>query len=76
MACRVGITTDPRRREEEWRQKYPNLHGWEILGKYPTKSDAQEREKQEAGRRGCVAHAGGDDPDYANALWHVYYFQH
>lgn len=38
MACQVGITTDPDRRKEEWKRKYPHLWGWEIIGQHATKS--------------------------------------
>lgn len=76
MACRVGITTDPEGREQYWKQEHPTLRNWKIIAKYASKSAAQAREDTEAEERNCVAHAGGDDPDDANALWHVYYFEY
>ena len=74
MACRVGITTDPDRRKEEWKLEYPNLQGWEIIGKHRTKSAAQAQEDREAEERGCVSSQGGADAD--GATWFVYYFRY
>ena len=76
MACRVGITTDPEGRKQYWERKHPTLRNWEIIAEYASKSDAQAREDAEAEERNCVAHSGGDDPDDANALWRVYYFEY
>ena len=74
MACQVGITTDPDRREKEWEQKYPHLWGWEIIGQHGTKSAAQAQENEEAKRRGCGSGPGGGGPEVAT--WYVYCFQH
>lgn len=74
MACRVGITTDPERRKSEWEREYPNLTNWQILEEHYTKSAAQAAEDRLAKKYGCVAHPGGDGPDYAT--WYVYYFQY
>ena len=62
MACRVGITTDPARRKEEWKRRYPSLRKWRILSTHSTKRAAQERERLEARERGCRAHHGGEGP--------------
>ncbi len=74
MACRVGITTNPERRRQEWKQQYPTLRGWNILSRHRTKSKAQERERIEAKKRGCEYHPGGagDEVD----TWYVYYFRY
>lgn len=74
MACRVGITTNPERRKQEWISEYPNLTGWTILGSYSSKSAAQDRENREAASRGCVSSPGGSGPEYAT--WYVYYFRY
>jgi hypothetical protein len=73
MACRVGITTDPAARKAYWESQHPNLSGWTILGWYPTKQQAQNREDSYARAHGCVAHAGG--PDVAGP-WAVYTFNY
>lgn len=72
MACRIGITTDPERRKQEWKQKHPTLSNWQILETFLNRTDAQNYETAEAIRRGCAAHAGGDGPEIA--IWSVYYF--
>ena len=74
MACRVGITTDPGRRKIEWEGRYPSLRSWRILSTHDSKNAAQQRETQEARKKGCIAHHGGDGPEYAK--WYVYYFEY
>lgn len=74
MACRVGITTDPQGRQAYWRSRCRNLRNWQILQRYSSKQEAQQRETYEARQRGCEAHPGGDGPEWAT--WYVYYFQH
>ena len=74
MACRVGITMDPERRMSEWRLSHPNLFNWRILQTHSTKSAAQAAENEFASQYGCIAHPGGDGPEYA--IWYVYYFQY
>ena len=74
MACRVGITTDPVRRKQDWQRQYPRLRNWRILSTHNSKSAAQQRESQEARNRGCTAHPGGEGPE--RATWYVYYFEH
>ena len=74
MACRVGITTDPERRKQEWEREQPTLRRWRILSTHRTRSAAQTRENQEARNRGCQAHPGGPGPE--RATWRVYYFEY
>ena len=74
MACRVGMTTDPDRREKDWQRKYPGLRNWTILGQYSSKSAAQKRESLEARRLGCASSPGGGGAEAAT--WYVYYFQY
>jgi len=73
MGCRVGMTTDPESRKAEWKKKYPNLYGWEILHRTRSKSHAQQLETQEATARGCDHGSGGGGPETGD--WHVYYFR-
>ena len=74
MPCRVGITTDPKRRHKEWKKKIPSLRKWEILAKGLTKDRAQTLEEQEARKRGCESSKGGRG--VPGALWYVYHFEH
>ena len=74
MACRVGITTDPQRRKQEWEEEYPWLRRWTIISRHSTRSAAQTKENQEARNRGCEAHPGGAGPE--RATWYVYYFEY
>ena len=72
MACQVGITTDPERRKQEWQREHPNLRDWEIISRHYSKSAAQQREVEEARRRGCNHGVGGGGPE--TATWYVYRF--
>lgn len=74
MPCRVGITTNPEERKQHWQNQHPTLRNWQILATYPTKSQAQQRETQEAASRGCQASPGGAGPEVAT--WSVYYFDY
>ena len=74
MPCRVGITTDPEERKSYWQGRHPNMYGWVIVARYPTKTQAQARETSEARARGCQSSPGGGGPERGN--WCVYYFQY
>ena len=76
MACRVGITTDLKRRRKEWEREYKTILEWEILHVCVTKEEAQSLETQEAWNRKCESSGGGDDPDDSNKPWFVYYFRY
>ncbi len=76
MSCRIGITTNPNRRKQEWKKIHPSLTNWQILAKADTKSEAQEQETKLAHKYGCEAHQGGDDPDSHIVIWYVYYFKY
>jgi len=77
MACRIGITSNQEQRKKFWEGQYPNLGDWKILaGPLDTKGEAQILETKFAQDYGCVAHAGGDDPDSPFAKWWVYYFKY
>ena len=74
MGCRVGITTRPQQRKNEWQRKHPRLRNWRLFGPYPSKARAQAREDALAASFGCVAHHGGGRRRRAN--WYVYYFEY
>lgn len=74
ITCRIGITMDPERRKKEWKQKYPTLRDWTILGVHKIKSAAQTQSTAEAKRLGCAYNPSGAGPEVAT--WYVYYFQH
>ena len=74
MACRVGMTTNPGRRKREWEREHPTLRNWTILGRYKTKTKAQQVEKMLAKRHGCVFYPGGDGDENDN--WVVYKFDY
>lgn len=73
MACRVGITTDPKRREAEWKSECPSMRNWKIESEHYSKSEAQKEEDRLAKLRGCVSARGGREPENAT-LWYVYSF--
>ena len=76
MACRVGITADPDRREREWRSTYPHtFRKWQIVRRYRSRSSAQAEEDRLATLLGCEAHQGGREPESA-IWWYVYKFHH
>ena len=74
MACRVGITTRPQERKNEWQRKHPRLRNWRLFGPYPTKTIAQAREDALADRLGCVAYHGGGGRKRAS--WYAYCFEY
>jgi len=74
MACRIGITTDPDRREREWKREYPNLRNWKNLEWHKTKSAAQQAETRLARRLGCEAAPGGPGDEHDN--WCIYKFDY
>lgn len=74
MASRVGITTDPEYRRREWEKKHPDLWQWTILGRHPTKSEAQAHENQMA--RELPSITSPNDSGAEEATWYVYYFQY
>lgn len=74
MPCRIGMTTDSKKRKEHWESQYPNLQDWKILGKYDSKTAAQKAEKEFAKQYGCVAHPGGSGNE--DDTWYVYKFSY
>ncbi len=74
MACRVGITTDPKRRKQEWEEEYPSLRDWEILESSLSYSSAQKKENEYAQKYGCASSPGG--PNDGSYNWSVYKFSY
>ncbi len=74
MACRIGITTNPSERRRAWEREHPRLYGWEILGRYSTKSAAQAAEYRLAAQHGCESSPGGAGQENDN--WRVYKFHY
>ncbi len=74
MSCRVGMTTDIDSRKRYWEGQHSGLYGWEILGTYNTKTEAQNAENNFASSCGCVSHPGGDGNE--DDTWHVYKFSY
>ena len=73
MPCRIGITTDPDRQQEEWAAAHPSLYRWQILGWYRTQDEARQTERIYAASRECEADAGGPSN---GPLWAVYQFEY
>ncbi len=73
MPCRIGITTDPDRQQQEWVAVHPSLYNWQILGWYRTQAEAEQTERIYAASRDCEAHAGGPS---SGPLWAVYQFEY
>jgi hypothetical protein len=73
MLCRVGITTDPDTRREQWKSQVVGLKNWRILNSFRSKAKAQEYESRYARMHGCHAHPGGAD---APGIWYVYRFDY
>ena len=55
MPCRIGITTDPDRQQQEWVAVHPSLYNWQILGWYRTRDEAEQTERIYAASRRCEA---------------------
>jgi hypothetical protein len=73
MACRAGITTRPTDRKNEWKERYPNMRDWGLVGPFATRQEAQAWENRQ---RGCDRSGGGDEPDYLGARWWGYRFDY
>lgn len=71
MKCRIGITTDPDRRHQEWKRKV-TVTNFTVLRTCRSKAEAQRMEDVFAAQMGCIAHHGGGDPTNPNRFWHVY----
>jgi hypothetical protein len=73
MACRVGMTTDPKTRKAYWENKVLGFKNWQILNTFSTKDKAQQYETNYAAKHGCQAGAGGPDTP---GTWYVYRFDY
>ncbi len=74
MPCRVGITTRPEERKEEWKARVTGFHGWQLLERTRDREKAQQLENHYAKRFNCIASGGGDDPESSDDWWYVYSF--
>jgi len=61
MPCRVGITTDPDTRREQWRSQVVGFTNWKVLDSFRSRAAAQEYVTWYARRYGCHAYHGGAD---------------
>ena len=73
MPCRVGITTRPQERKEEWAAKVVGMRNWQLAGPYRTREEAQAAENFLAKQYGCDASGGGRE---ASRPWHIYRFDY
>jgi len=73
MPCRVGITTRPEQRKQEWKNAVVGFKEWRIVERGLSRQKAQEREDHYANLYRCVAHHGGEN---ATGLWCVYKFSY
>ena len=72
MGCRVGMSTTPYTRIEQWKEKEGHTGG-EILANNLTHDQAQAREKTEAAIRGYTSIAGGARQEGSNySVYHVW----
>ena len=69
MACRVGMSTSPKERAQEWARDEGHTH-YDILASGLTYDEALVREELEAEARGCTASGGG--PRISGNVWSVY----
>ena len=72
MRCRIGITTDPTKREAYWRGRVNGFQNWKHLAEDPTQKEAEAAEAQLAILHGCESAPGGSN---APGPWFVYYFE-
>lgn len=70
MGCRVGMSTTPEERINDWKREEGHTHG-EILARGLTYEEAQRREEVEARNRGCTRHPGGGRQP--GPVWSVYH---
>ena len=69
MACRIGMSTDPKERIDHWKQK-ENCTSGTVIASGLTYDEALAREQQEARAGGCRHDDGG--PRIAGRVWSVY----
>ena len=72
MGCRVGITTRPTERKNEWLLKYPNMRNWQLFGPFINREVAQAWEDRQIP---CDRSGGGADPDLILAQWYGFKFE-
>ena len=73
MACRIGISTNPRSRIDYWKREEGHTHS-RILAANLTYDGAQARETREAAKRRCRSAPGGDPgSNRSRRVWCVYH---
>jgi hypothetical protein len=80
MALRVGITTRPDERKEEWLKRYPLMGIWRIVGPFDSRAAARAWEAEQAlagARLGTPVEKSGDsfEADSPDAKWFGYMFE-
>lgn len=76
MGCRVGITTDPEARKEDWERDCPGFSNWRIIAEGLSRFEAQKKEDEYAKKHDCAASGGGRDPENNQNNWSVYRFDY
>ena len=77
MPCRMGITTNPARRQQEWLEKHPFMSNWEVMaGPYTLKTKAKEEQDRLVALHGCEDSGDGGDHDTHSSRWYVYGFNY
>ena len=70
MACRVGMSRDPNKRIQHWKDAEGHTYG-KVLHENLTYDEALALEKSEASSRGCHQAEGGERTSGRD--WSVYY---
>ncbi len=74
MPCRVGISTNPEKRRQDWEGRVVGLRKWRILNTFRSFRYAQDYEIRMANKYGCKAAPEGASG--ARGPWYVYYFEY
>ena len=60
MACRIGMSSNPKERIDHWRRQCSGRFNSQILASGLTYEEAQAMEEREARRYGCMQAPGGE----------------
>ena len=72
MACRIGMSTNPKERIEHWKRVEGHTGG-EILHSGLTYDEATVKERDEAQSRRCAHQGGGErKPGAVYSVYHVW----
>lgn len=72
MTKKVGMTSDPARRERDKRREDPGIRNWKIKAENLTRSQAQELENKLGKKPGHESNPGGRKPNNPKAKYSVY----